>query len=47
MARKVPAINDIPAHDRLAHGELTPHLGLKILEEAKDQIAEAESLLNI
>lgn len=47
MARKVPAINEIPAHDRLALGELTPHLSLKILEEAKDQIAEAESLLNI
>ncbi|MCP3871517.1 MAG: HDOD domain-containing protein [Gammaproteobacteria bacterium] len=47
MAMKMPAINQIPAHNRLALGELTPQLSLKLLEEAKDQIAIAESLLQI
>ena len=46
-AAKVPAINEIPAHTRLALGELTPQLSIKILDEAKDQIARAEALLNI
>ena len=36
-----------PGHNRLALGELTPRLSLKILEEAKDQIAEAEALLKL
>lgn len=42
-----PAINEVPAHARLALGELTPKMSLRILDEAKDQIAHAESLLNI
>ena len=47
QALSAPAINEVPAHARLALGELTPRLSLKILDEAEDQIAHAESLLNI
>jgi len=47
QVKHVPAINEIPAHNRLALGELTPQLSIKILDDAKDQIARAESLLNI
>ena len=47
LALSAPAINEVPAHSRLALGELTPRLSLKILDEAKDQIAEAQALLNI
>lgn len=47
LALSAPAINEVPAHSRLALGELTPRLSLKILDEAKDQIAHAQSLLNI
>jgi HD-like signal output (HDOD) protein len=43
----VPAINEVPAHARLALGELTPRLSLKILDEAKEQIARTEAMLNI
>jgi len=42
----LPAIDQVPAHSRLELGELTPHMSLKILEQAKDQIAHAQSLLN-
>lgn len=43
----LPAIDEVPAHSRLELGELTPRMSLKILEQAKDQIAHAQSLLNI
>ncbi|HXK55665.1 MAG: HDOD domain-containing protein [Gammaproteobacteria bacterium] len=46
-AFSAPAIHEVPAHSRLALGELTPRLSLKILDEAKEQIAHAISLLNI
>ncbi|MCP4285899.1 MAG: HDOD domain-containing protein [Gammaproteobacteria bacterium] len=46
-AFSTPAINEVPAHTRLALGELTPKLSLKILDEAKEQIAHTVSLLNI
>ncbi|HEB95120.1 MAG TPA: HDOD domain-containing protein [Sedimenticola thiotaurini] len=46
-ALSVPAINEVPAHSRLALGELTPRMSLKILDEAKDQIDHAQSLLNL
>jgi HD-like signal output (HDOD) protein len=42
-----PAINEVPAHARLALGELTPRMSLRILDEAKEQIAHTEALLNI
>jgi HD-like signal output (HDOD) protein len=45
-ALSAPAINEVPAHARLALGELTPKMSLKILDEARDQIAHAEALLN-
>lgn len=43
----LPAIDEVPAHSRLELGELTPHMSLKILERAKDQIAHARALLNL
>ena len=46
-AFSAPAINEVPAHARLALGELTPKMSLRILDEAKDQTDHAESLLNI
>ena len=42
----LPAIDEVPAHSRLELGELTPRMSLKILEQAKDQIAHAQSMLN-
>ena len=47
QAFTAPAINEVPAHARLTLGELTPKMSLRILDEAKDQIAHAESLLNL
>jgi len=44
--RHLPAIDEVPAHSRLELGELTPRMSLKILEQAKDQIAHAQSMLN-
>ncbi|WP_428606448.1 HDOD domain-containing protein [Sedimenticola sp.] len=46
-AQHLPSIDEVPAHSRLELGELTPHMSLKILEQAKDQIAHAQSLLNL
>jgi len=46
-AFSAPAIHEVPAHSRLALGELTPRLSLKILDEAREQIDHAVSLLNI
>jgi HD-like signal output (HDOD) protein len=46
-ALNMPAINQVPAHHRLQLGELTPHMSLKLLEEAGEQIAHAESMLNL
>jgi len=46
-AFSAPAINEVPALSRLSLGELTPRLSLKILDEAKEQITHAISLLNI
>ena len=46
-AFSAPAIHEVPAHSRLALGELTPRLSLRILDEAKEQIAHTVALLNI
>ncbi len=46
-AINMPALDQIPAHKRLGLGELTPRMSLKILEQAKEQIAHAEALLNM
>lgn len=45
-AYRMPAINEVPAHRRLALGELSPRMSLKILDEAKEQIDQAEAILN-
>ncbi len=45
-AYRMPAINEVPAHRRLALGELSPRMTLAILDEARDQISQAESMLN-
>jgi len=42
-----PSISEIPAYHRLALGELTPELSLKILDEEREQIVHAAMLLNI
>lgn len=43
---KVPAIDQVPAFERLKLSQLTPKMSLKILDEAKEEIAEARALLN-
>jgi len=45
--RSMPPISETPAYHRLALGELTPELSLKILAEEREQIAQAALLLNI
>ncbi len=47
MSKHLPAIDEAPAHGRLELGELTPEKSLKILEEAKDLITHAQSMLNL
>ncbi|MET0106977.1 MAG: HDOD domain-containing protein [Sedimenticola sp.] len=47
LALTMPAINQVPAHTRLALGELTPKMSLLILEEASEQVEQAEVLLSI
>lgn len=46
-ALSVPAIQDVPALVRLGLGELGPRKSLAILEQADEQIKNAESMLNI
>ena len=46
-AAPIPQIGETPAYSRLALGELTPELNLKILEEEREQIEQADSLLNL
>lgn len=43
---QVPAIDSVPAFSRLKLSQLTPIMSLKILDEAKEEIAEARALLN-
>lgn len=40
-----PRMDQVPAYQKLALGKLTPELTLQILVEAKEQIAQAKSLL--
>lgn len=42
----VPPIDTVPAFSRLKLSQLTPKMSLKILDEAKEEIAEARALLN-
>ena len=46
-AIKVPPLDQIPALPHLNLGQLTPHQSLAILEEAKEQIEETESLFTL
>lgn len=46
-ALSVPPLNKIPALPHLNLGALTPHQSLAILEEAKEQIEETESLFTL
>jgi len=40
-----PKLNEVPAFTKLALGQLTPELSIKVLEQAKDQIKETINLL--
>ena len=41
-----PSIDTVPAFKRLGLSKLTPKMSLKILDEAKEEIAEARALLS-
>ena len=43
--QELPRIDQIPAHHKLALGELTPDFSLHLLEEAGEEIREVEQLL--
>ncbi len=40
----IPGLEDIPAFSKLAGGNLTPEISMKILDEAKEQIFETKQL---
>jgi len=40
----IPPLEDIPAFSKLADGNLTPEISMKILDEAKEQILETKQL---
>jgi HD-like signal output (HDOD) protein len=42
---QLPRIDEVPAFEKLALGQLTPDLSLEVLEEARQQIDELKSLL--
>jgi hypothetical protein len=42
---EAPSIDKVPAFKRLGLSQLTPKMSLKILDEAKEEIAEARALL--
>lgn len=44
-ADEYPAMESVPAFDKLSGGKLTPEASMKILEEAKQQIEETKALL--
>lgn len=41
----IPHLNDVPAFTKLALGQLTPELSVKVLEQAKEQVEETMNLL--
>ncbi len=45
--REVPIIDQIPAFHKLALGQLTPKLSIKVLEKAKEKIAQTKALLHL
>lgn len=44
--KNVPAIDSVPSFKRLGLTQLTPKMSLKLLDEAKEEIAEARALLS-
>lgn len=42
----LPRIDAVPAYSKLAHGELTPHHSLAILEEAEADVSEVRALIS-
>jgi len=45
-ARDMPAIDQIPAFQKLPHGRLSPHRSLHLLEEADNDVREVRRLLS-
>ena len=43
--KDTPRLDEVPAFTKLALGNLTPELSVKVLEQAKEQINETISLL--
>ena len=43
--KRLPRIDETPAFQKLALGQLSPKLSLVVLDQAKAQIAELRSLL--
>ena len=46
-ARDMPTIDSVPAFDKLAHGRLSPHRSLHLLEEADKDVREVRRLLSL
>ncbi len=44
-ARQYPQLDEVPAFSKLALGQLTPELSIKVLEQAKEQVEETINLL--
>ncbi len=42
---EIPHLNEVPAFTKLALGQLTPKLSVKVLEQAKEQVEETMNLL--
>ncbi len=42
---ELPRLNEVPAFTKLALGQLTPELSVKVLEQAKEQVEETMNLL--
>jgi HD-like signal output (HDOD) protein len=45
-SRAMPAIDQVPAFDKLPHGRLSPHRSLNLLEEAESDVREVRRLLS-
>ncbi len=43
--KDIPLLNEVPAFTKLALGQLTPELSVKVLEQAKEQVEETMNLL--
>jgi len=44
--KKLPVINQIPAFNKLALGELTPELSIKVLKESQVEINQTITLFS-